>query len=138
MPERRRRLLLHEFELQCDFALRAYQHAASAGRTEGSAFWYAVQGLVTAATQAIPLAEALGYSTGTLPRQELHAIRDVHAALEQWGNSRQPSKSMRSAGAERSLVTLFGYTIDLASLLGTLAELREKARAELRHLQELV
>jgi hypothetical protein len=138
MADRRRRLLLHEFELQCDFALRAYRDAAGMEARDEQGFWYAVQTLLNAAAQALGLAEALDYVAEPFQRGELRAVENVRSALERWGSSNPAFKAARSAGAERSVVTLFGHTIDLAALLGALAELRERARAELRHFQEIV
>ena len=162
MADPRRRLLLHEIELQSGFALKAYREAVAAlAHHDSCGFWGAVQAMLTAAAQIQSLLGPAAGSGLTLPRSgaliqpELRSAADSSAFaswiaehprgplrvsnLGPFGASRaEPDVFARYVDADQSVVIVFGRRFDIAALLAAIAELRESVQAELRHLQEVV
>ena len=153
----RRRLLLHELELQCSFALAAYTEAAAAIESRNpDAFWGAMHALLAAAAQIQRFPELDVPHDSPLRQPELASVGDTREAFERWieqhprGPLRlsnfgpfgvsvaDPSVFARYIDVERSVAILFGHAFHLPSLLAAVAELRERVRAELHHLQEVV
>jgi hypothetical protein len=158
-------MLLCEIELQCGFALKAYAGTVSAlERLDPEAFWYSIQGLVTAAGHVQQLLDCDGALCAALEVPQESPLRekrlapasDVPAAYCRWlasgvrgplrqtnfgplGVSRSdPGVFARYVDPDPSVFRLFGEEYELASLLAAIASLREKARSELRHIRELV
>jgi hypothetical protein len=147
MATLRRRLQLHELELQCNFALRAYRDASAAlAKRDGEGFWYSMQALLVAAGRVDELfgstiADALGPYKGALDRWiDSHPHGPMR--LSNFGplgtSAADPGVFARYIDQERSQATVFGKTIDVAELLIRISEVRERGREESKHLQEVV
>ena len=150
-------MLLHEIEQQCDFALRAYQEAAIALEARRpDQFWYAIQGVLSAGAQ---LNQLLWPEAAELVPIDSPLAADFPspiAAFDRW-ISLHPRGSLRSSNfgpmgvadadpsgfarfldRQNSTVFLYGYRFAMPELLAAIAELKERAKMELRHLQEVV
>lgn len=165
MLDRRTRPLLHELDLQCGFALKAYAAAAIAlERRESEDFWYALQALLAAAAhlhqflQTDPhLRSRLGVEEGSpLSLGELDLPADAYLAFGRWleAHPRGPlrisnfgpfgvtladrSVFARYLDTERTIAFVFGAAYDVPALLSAIAGLRHRVGVELRHLQEVV
>jgi hypothetical protein len=150
-------MLLHEIEQQCDFALRAYQDAAialEAGRPDQ--FWCAIQGVLTAGAQLNQLLWPEAAELVPIDSPLASDFPNVSAAFDHW-ISLHPRGSLRSSNfgpmgvadadpggfarfldRQNSTVVLYGYRFAMPAILAAIAELKERAQAELRHLQEVV
>jgi hypothetical protein len=79
----RRRLLLHELELQCGFALSAYGEAAAAIQShDPDALWGAMHALLAAAAQIQRFPELDVPHDSPLRQPELASIGDTREALQ--------------------------------------------------------
>jgi len=165
MLDARNRLLLSEMELQCAFALKGYEIAASAlARRDREGFWSAVQAALSAAghlqgfLEGEPgLSASLGVGEDSpLRRSALAEISRVPGAFFRWLSSHprgphrltnlgpsgvsdaDPELFARYIDVEQSLVVLFGHSFPIPALLSAIAELAEKVKEELQRTQNLV
>lgn len=161
MVDQRKRLLLSEIELQCGFALKAYGGAAVAlEQRDSDSFWYSLQALLCAAARIRGFLEpdedlrrALDVPDGS-PLRQLEL--DTRTAFLNWISSHphaplrlsnfgplgvsdaDPAVFARFINVEKSVFILFGNAYDIPSLLGAIAGLNERAKAERRRLQQVV
>jgi hypothetical protein len=150
-------MLLHEIEQQCDFALRAYQDAAIAlEASRPDQFWYAIQGVLTAGAQLNQLlwpevAELVPIDSPLASDfPNISAVFDHWISLHPRGSLRNsnfgpmgvaeadPGGFARFLDRQNSTVVLYGYRFAMPAILAAIAELKERAKMELRHLQEVV
>jgi hypothetical protein len=157
MAERRKRMLLHEIEQQCDFALRAYQDAAIALEARRpDQFWYAIQGVLTAGSHLNQLLWPEAAELVPIDSPLAADFPQLSVAFDRW-ISLHPRGSLRSSNfgpmgvavadpggfarfldRQNSTIILYGYRFAMPALLAAIADLKEWAQVELRHLQEVV
>jgi hypothetical protein len=127
-------MLLHEIEQQCNFVLRAYHDAA-----------IALELLWPEAADLVPIDSPLAADFPHLSTAFDHWI-----ALHPRGSLRSsnfgpmgvadadPDGFARFLDRQNSMVILYGYRFAMPPLLAAVANLKERAQVELRHLQEVV
>jgi hypothetical protein len=155
MPYRQRRLQLAEIFQQSSFAMMAYHDAAMAVRdNDTERLWYSLHALMAAAghlnrllwppagsnsSHAAGLRSTLEIGPSSpLAQPEIAETHDPAALVEAAGSGSFDPDRARVFDPASSILTFYGVVIEAQPLLAAIAELRNRAAAELQHMREIV
>jgi hypothetical protein len=140
MPYRLKRLFLDEIVRQCDFALIGYRDASDAvQKNEGQRMWYSLHATIGAAVHLHQLLEATAVLEGVLGEAPA-ALADAGLARgADWAELARNCRGARcSFDSQSAILMLFGIVFELQPLLAAIADLRQKAEAQVQLLKAIV